>query len=489
MNFSQHHHRAQLEEIARREMLFRGFLPDFSDNVMSEIGLITSPAGSQDNEIRDLRHLLWCSIDNDDSMDLDQLTAVEALDGGRTRVWVSIADVDALVNRGSAVDAHALHNTTSIYTAAMIFPMLPEKLSTNLTSLNPDEDRVSMVVEMVIRPDGQLEEGTVYRALVHNYAKLAYDSVAAWLDGRAPTPEALERVPGLMEAIRLQDKAAQSMEALRHSHGALTLETIEAKPIFDQNTVISLQRQEKNRARAIIENLMIAANTITANFLTDNGYPSVRRVVHEPKRWDRIVEIVREQGGILPARPDALALQEFLSMEKERHPLTFPDISLAIIKLIGSGEYVAEKPGREAPGHFGLAVNDYAHSTAPNRRYPDLIIQRLLKAALLKGPTPYSYDTLEQLARHLTIKEDDAQKVERTVAKSAAALMLSERVGEAFDGVITGASEKGTWVRVLSVPVEGKVVRGGLGLDVGQRVRVKLLSVDVDRGFIDFQKI
>jgi exoribonuclease-2 len=456
---------------------------------MSEIGMLTLPASSQDNEIVDLRQLLWCSIDNDDSMDLDQLTAAEALDDGRTRIWVAIADVDSLVNRGSAVDAHALHNTTSIYTAAVIFPMLPEKLSTNLTSLNPDEDRISMVVEMVIRPDGKLEDGIVYRALVHNYAKLAYDSVSAWLEGRSSAPEALERVPGLMEAIRLQDKATHSMEKMRHSHGALSLETIEAKPIFDQNMVISLQRQEKNRARALIENLMIAANTVTANFLTDNGYPSIRRVVHEPKRWDRIVEIVRELGGVLPARPDALALQEFLSMEKERHPLTFPDISLSIIKLIGSGEYVAEKPGREAPGHFGLAVSDYAHSTAPNRRYPDLIIQRLLKAALLKEPTPYSYDTLEQLARHLTIKEDDAQKVERTVAKSAAALMLSERVGESFEGVITGAGYKGTWVRVLSVPVEGKLVRGGLGLDVGQRVRVKLLAVDIDHGYIDFQKM
>jgi len=483
------HHRGRLEEIARREMLFRGFLPDFSNEVETELGNLQTPAKPNGEQIKDLRGLLWCSIDNDDSMDLDQLTAAEALEYGRTRIWVSIADVDALVDRGSHIDAHALHNTTSIYTAAKIFPMLPDKLSTDLTSLNPDRDRVSMVVEMVISPDGTLEDGVVYRAWVHNYAKLVYENVSAWLDGQIPALEIFEAVPGLAQSLRLQDRAAHEMGGLRHRHGALTLETIEAKPIFEGNSVLALQRQEKNRARSIIEDFMIAANTVTANFLTENGYPSVHRVVRAPERWDQIMEVARDHGGNLPNQPDAIALQKFLMQEQKDHPLTFPDVSLSIIKLIGSGEYVAEKPGQEAPGHFGLAVSDYSHSTAPNRRYPDLIIQRQLKALIAKEPSPYSFETLETLARHLTIKEDDAQKVERTVAKSAAALLLSNRIGETFDGIITGASDKGTWVRVLSVPVEGKVIRGAKGANVGHHVRVRLLSVDVDRGFIDFQRI
>jgi len=484
-----HDHLTRLEEIARREMLAREFFPDFSDEAKEELAHLRAPAKTDGSDARDLRDLLWCSIDNDDSLDLDQLTAAEDLPDGKTRIRVAIADVDALVDRGTYIDAHALHNTTSIYTAARVFPMLPDKLSTNLTSLNPDADRVSVVVEMVINADGSLEEGTVYRALVRNFAKLAYDSVAVWLDGNADVPDAVKEVRGLAESLLLQDQTANTMMLLRHEHGALTLETIEVKPVFDEKTIQSLERQKKNRARSIIEEFMIAANTVTANFLTNHGYPSVRRVVREPDRWDRIVEVVREYGGNLPGHPDAVALQEFLAREKQEHPQTFPDVSLTIIKLIGSGEYTAEEPGHEAPGHFGLAASDYTHSTAPNRRYPDLIIQRQLKAALENWEPAYSFELLRGLSHHLTDKEDDAQKVERTVGKAAAALMLSDRIGETYGGIITGASDKGTWVRVLSVPVEGKIVRGAGGLDVGQRVRVKLVSVDVDRGYIDFQVI
>lgn len=481
-------HRSHLEKIARREMFNRGFLPDFSQEVLAELDHLNTPAMSGD-DIRDLRGLLWCSIDNDDSLDLDQLTTAELLEEGKTRVRVAIADVDALVDRGTNIDTHALHNTTSIYTAVRVFSMLPEKLSTHLTSLNPGEDRVTMVVDMVINPDGVLENGTVYRAQVRNHAKLDYESVSAWLDGLADAPKAMEEVSGLADSLRLQEKVAHAMRALRHRHGALILDTIEVKPIFEGDKIHSLKILEKNRASSIIEDFMIAANTVTANFLTDNGYPSVHRVVHEPDRWDRIVEIAKEHGGSLPVRPNVVALQQFLIAEKANHPQTFPDVSLSIIKLIGSGEYVAEKPGSEAPGHFGLAVSDYAHSTAPNRRYPDLIIQRLLKAALVGEPSPYSYETLQDLALHLTDKEDDAQKVERTVGKAAVALMLSGRIGETFKGVITGASPKGTWVRILPIPVEGKVVRGAKGLDVGQSVQVKLVSVNVDKGFLDFQRM
>lgn len=489
MNNDQPDHLAQLEKLARREMLDRGFLPDFSEEVLAELNDLDFPAKTENENIKDLRGLLWCSIDNDDSLDLDQLTAAEVMDDGKTRIYVAIADVDAIVDRGTNIDAHALHNTTSIYTAGKVFPMLPDKLSTNLTSVNPGEDRVTMVVDMVIDPDGLLEKGTVYRALVHNHAKLAYNSVAAWLDGQTDMPAAMGKVPGFGDSIKLQEKVAHRMETLRHRHGALILETIDSRPVFDGSTIQSLEPQKKNRATSIIEDFMIAANTVTANFLTDNDYPSIRRVVHQPDRWDRIVEVSREHGDNLPTRPNALALQKFLAREKAEHPQTFPDVSLSVIKLIGSGEYVAETKGIEAPGHFGLAVSDYAHSTAPNRRYPDLIIQRLLKAALVKQPTPYSFETLQHLAHHLTVKEDEAQKVERTVSKAAAALMLSDRIGETYEGIITGASPKGTWVRVLTVPVEGMVVRGGKGLDVGQHVHVKLVSVNVDRGFIDFQVI
>ncbi len=489
MNAAHPHHRSRLEEIARREMLNRGFFPDFSPETLSELDALNSPRIPSPDSVKDLRNLLWCSIDNDDSLDLDQLTAAEPAEGGNIRIWVAVADVDGLVDRGTSIDAHALHNTTSIYTAAIIFPMLPEKLSTNLTSLNQDEDRSAMVVEMLVDGKGALLEGSVYPALVRNRAKLAYDSVAAWLDGSAPPPGGIDQIPGLQESLHLQDRTAHSMENLRHQHGALTLETIEARAVFEDNTIQSLRREVKNRAHTIIEDFMIAANTTTARYLTDHGYPSVHRVVRVPERWDRIVELVREHGGNLPAHPNAIALQQFLAQENVEHPQTFPDISLAIIKLIGSGEYVAEKPGREAPGHFGLAVTDYTHSTAPNRRYPDLIIQRQLKAALAKQSSPYSYELLVDLSQHLTEKEDDAKKVERTVAKSAAAMMLSDRIGATFEGIVTGASQKGTWARVLSIPVEGKVVHGAKGLDVGQRVRVKLVSVDIDRGFIDFKRI
>lgn len=488
MNNAPLDHRSTLQFIARREMIQRGFLPEFSERIHAELAQMHTPARPSLDEARDLRRLPWCSIDNDDSLDLDQCTAAEKMRDGQSRILVAIADVEGLVERGMAIDAHALRNTTSIYTAAQTFPMLPEILSTNLTSLNPHEDRSAMVVDMVVNPDGSLLEGSVYPALVRNHAKLAYDSVAEWLDGRAPIPAAISEVAGLADALRLQDQVAQSMQALRHKHGALSLETLEARPVFEGNTIKSLATVKKNTARSIIEDFMIAANTVTADFLTRHGYPSITRVVRAPDRWERIVGLAHEHGSTLPDRPDALALQRFLSRQRDEQPATFTDISLAIIKLIGSGEYMAEEPGHEAPGHFGLAVSDYTHSTAPNRRYPDLIIQRQLKAALKSQPPPYSFGLLKDLAYHLTIKEDDAQKVERSVQKSAAALLLSERIGEIFEGIITGAAPKGTWVRLLSMPVEGKVVRGEQGLDIGQRVRVKLVSVDVDAGYIDFQR-
>ena len=366
--------------------------------------------------------------------------------------------------------------------------MLPEKLSTDLTSLNLNEDRLAIVVEMAVGADGSLQDSTIYRAWVRNQAKLAYNSVAAWLENKGAAPEAIVAVQGLAENLRLQDRVAQSMKNFRQIHGALSLETIEAKPVFDGDQIRALEIEEKNRAKEIIEDFMIAANGVVARYLSARKFPSIRRVVRTPKRWDRIVEIAGEHKFRLPDIPDSKALEEFLVKEKAADPVRFPDLSLAVIKLLGSGEYIAELPEGNAPGHFGLAVKDYVHSTAPNRRYPDLLTQRLLKAALEGKPVPYSKDELDVLAAHCTEAEDAAKKVERQVGKSAAALLLEARIGEQFDSIVTGAAAKGTWVRLLTMPVEGKLVSGFEGVDVGDRVRVQLTSVDVQQGFIDFRR-
>ena len=466
----------------------KGLEPDFPKPAVEQLASITEPAPSKADGIRDLRSLLWASIDNDDSRDLDQLTVGEALPGGETRVLVAIADVDAVVRKGTPLDAHAARNTTSVYTAGGVFPMLPEKLSTDLTSLNPDEDRVAVVVEFVVDGGGAPRGGAVYRALVRNKAKLAYDSVDAWRDGRGPMPEAMAKTPGVDAQIRLQEAAAMRLRTRRYDEGALDLETIEARAVFDGEEIRDLTVDQQNQPRMLIEDFMIAANGVTARFLAGKGYPSIRRVVRSPERWMRIVSVAEEHGYTLPPEPDAKALETFLRDRRRADPLRFPDLSLTIVKLMGAGEYVLEVPGGAPIGHFGLAVRDYTHSTAPNRRYPDVITQRILKAALAGRPNPYANGELASLARHCTDQEDAANKVERLVRKAAAAMLLQRRAGDEFDGVVTGASDKGTWVRVLKPPVEGKVVRGEEGLKVGQKVRVRLLSTDVERGFIDFAR-
>ncbi len=481
--------RAILQGIARRAMLEHGLRPEFPAAALRELGRLTAPAAAGSlGARRDLTDLPWASIDNDDSRDLDQLTVARAMPGGKSRILVAIADVDALVRKGSAIDGHAGYNTTSVYTAAIIFPMLPEKLSTGLTSLNFDEERLAVVVDMVLGADGSLKAADIYPALVRNQAQLSYNSVAAWLEG-GKAPQAVAAVKGLAENLRLQDKAARSMRKLRRFNGALSLETIKAKPVFDGDRLRSFKVDNKNRATDIIEDFMIAANGVSARFLTSRKFPSLRRVVREPQRWDRIAEVAREHRFRLPARPDPKALDEFLIRAKAADPLRFPDLSLAVIKLLGAGEYVASLPGEAAPGHFGLAVRDYTHSTAPNRRYPDLVTQRLLKAALAGDPWPYGGDELHALAKHCTEEEDSADKVERQVDKAAAALLLRSSIGEQFEAIVTGASDKGTWARLLVIPVEGKVVRGFAGLDVGDRLRVQLTAVNVERGFIDFRHV
>ena len=478
-----------LLRVARRAMIERGLEPQFPAEALAEAQRIAAPAAPYGPDVRDLRQLAWCSIDNDDSRDLDQLSVAAPLPGGGTRILVAIADVSASVAPGTALDGHAGANTTSVYTPPQNFPMLPERLSTDLTSLGPDEDRMAVVVETEVDGTGASGASSVTRAVVRNQAKLAYSSVGAWIEGRGAMPAGIGTVPGLAENLRLQDQAAQRLKTWRHEHGALELESLEVHATFDGDTLSGLVAEERNRAKEIIEDFMIATNGVIARFLAERRFPVVRRVVRSPERWPRIVDIAAHYGDPLPPAPDAGALHDFLVRRRAADPLRFPDLSLSVIKLLGRGEYEASFPGQEVTGHFGLAVSDYTHSTAPNRRYPDLITQRLVRAALAGAQPPYGREPLEALAAHCTQKEDDAQKVERLMRKAAAACLLSDRVGQEFEGVVTGASPKGTWARIFDPPVEGRVEQGAAGLDVGDRVRVKLVHTDPERGFIDFARV
>ena len=488
MSVPRERQRTLLLRVARQAMVDHGLEPDFPAAALAEAEGMAGPAGLGVADVRDLRERLWSSIDNDDSRDLDQLTLAESLDGGGTRILVAVADVSAMVAPGSALDGHAGANTTSVYTPPQNFPMLPNRLSTDLTSLNQGQDRLAMVVEMVVDDDGGNGASSVYPALVRNQAKLAYASVGAWLDGAGEMPTAVGAVPGLADNLRRQDAAAQRLKTRRHEQGALELETVEARAQFDGDAVSGLAAERRNRAKELIEDFMIAANGAIARFLAEHQFPVMRRVVRSPERWQRIVEIAHAQGEWLPPEPDARALHAFLIKRRGVDPLRFPDLSLSVIKLLGRGEYVASFPGQEVTGHFGLAVSDYTHSTAPNRRYPDLITQRLVKAARSGNDVPYDRTQLEMLAANCTLREDGAQKVERLLRKAAAACLLGDRLGQEFDGIVTGASPKGTWVRILAPPVEGRVEQGSEGLDVGDQVRVRLVHTDPERGFIDFAR-
>ena len=474
-----------LANIARLVMIARDLEPDFPLAAQRQLAAISGPAKATD-KVRDLRHMLWASIDNDDSLDLDQLTVAASLAGEEARILVAVADVDALVCKGSALDAHAARNTTSVYTPAVIFPMLPEALSTNLTSLNEGQDRLAIVADMVFKEDGSLVTSELYRAQVRNRAKLAYSGVAAWLSGTGPAPKRISEVPGLDENLLLQDRVAQRLTGLRHHYGALSLESLESQAIFAGDALATLELYQTNRATQLIEEFMVAANAVTAIFLAKKNFPSLRRILRDPERWSRIVDLAAKLNEKLPAAPDAVALEGFLTRRRAAAPKQFADLSLSVIKLIGRGEYALDLPGGDAPGHFALAVKDYTHSTAPNRRFPDLITQRLLKAALAAALLPYTISELTALAKHCTDQEDAATKVERQVVKSAAALLLSEKIGQQFDAVVTGAADKGTWVRLLQPPTEGRLMQGTAGLKVGDQVRVKLIHTDVQRGFVDF---
>jgi VacB/RNase II family 3'-5' exoribonuclease len=479
----------QLQRIARTLMLANGLEPQLSEAASAQLHAISTPAMERGGGIRDLRSLLWCSIDNDDSRDLDQLSVAQPASGGAVSILVAIADVTASVAQDTPLDVHASTNTTSVYTAAQIFPMLPERLSTDLTSLAQGQERLSVVIEFTVSADGSISSSGIYRAVVQNRAKLAYNSVAAWLDGKGPAPAQVASVAGMPEQLRTQDRIAQLLKRVRKSAGALGLTTLEAQAVYEGAKLLDLTPDEDNRAKELIEYFMIAANEVVARYLESKGFPSLRRVLREPEHWPQIVELARGLGESLPPAPEARALSDFLVRRQNAAPEQFADLSLAVVQLLGAGQYVLKRPGEPAEGHFGLALDDYTHATAPNRRFPDLITQRLLKAALSGGPAPYSEEQLRTLAAHCTLQEGNAAKVERRVAKSAAALLLQGRTGEQFDAIVTGASDKGTWARIAHPLAEGRLVAGSAGLAAGDKVRVRLAHTDVERGFIDFERV
>ena len=482
------HQKEELADLAVAAMRERGLEPEFPKPAIEQLKTIDGPSAEDGVGIIDMTGLLWCSIDNDDSRDLDQLTVSETLPDGSVKIMVAIADVDTLVAKDTPIDRHAQINTTSVYTSARIFPMLPEKLSTDLTSLNPNQVRVATVTEMVFQPDGTLARSHITRARVHNKAQLAYDAVSAWIEGNGPLPEAADIVPGMDQQLRTQDSVAQQLRANRREQGALDFQTFQPRAEFDGEQVVAIKQQEQNRARQLIEEFMVATNGVTARFLAGKRRAAIRRVVRSPERWARIAQVAAERGWELPIDPDSKALEQFLAAERKRDPLRFPDLSLVIVKLMGRGEYVVERPGGPNIGHFGLAVRDYSHSTAPNRRYPDLIASRLIKAALAEVKSPYSDMELEFLANRCTQQEDAANKVERQLRKSEAAMLLEDHIGETFDGVVTGESKGNTWVRIFEPPAEGKLLPSR-DVQVGDKVRAKLISTNVERGFIDFEMI
>ena len=477
---------------AHAEMIAQGFQPDFPAGTDQQLAAIKAQPGLPSVPgAQDLRNLLWSSIDNDTSKDLDQIEWAEKLSDGRIRVLVGVADVDIRVPRGSLLDKHAQTETTSVYTGVKVFPMLPAELSEGITSLNENEDRVADVIEFTVDPGGCVSGGTAYRALVRNRAQLAYNRVGAWLEGRGPAPAKVAANADLAVQLKLQDEAAQNMLGCRFQHGALDLETIETHPVMSaDDQAVGINKLEKNRATSLIEEFMVAANGVVARIFEAAGIASIRRIVRTPKRWDRIVELANGMGTKLPEEPDSKALNDFLLAQKQKDPDHFPDLSLAVVKLMGPGEYVLVKPNEQSPGHFGLAVQDYTHSTAPNRRFPDVVTQRIMKAHLANAAQPYSEDDLNAIAQRCTQMEDAARKVERDMQKRIAAVVLHPRIGQTFHAIVTGVNQYGTFVRALDPHVEGMLVNAGKpgskGLDVGDRVTVKLVSTDPQRGFIDF---
>ena len=478
-----------LRAAAHQEMLAQGFQPGFSPQVVQQVNALearTEPSAV--DGVRDLRSMLWSSIDNDSSRDLDQAEVAERMDGG-IRVLIAIADVDSDVPVDSPIDKHAAHETTSVYTGVETFPMLPVELSTDLTSLNEAADRLAVVVEMIVAGDGSVSSPAVYRALVRNQAQLTYNGVGPWLEGTAAAPPKVAASRDLAAQLKLQDEAAQILQDERRRMGALNIDRVEAEAVLSDGEVQSIGTRKKNRASELIENFMVAANGVMARALQDAKVSSIRRVVRTPERWSRIVELAARYGETLPAEPDSGSLNNFLQKRRAADPDHYADVSLAVVKLMGPGEYVLARGGDQAPGHFALAAHDYTHSTAPNRRFADTVTQRLIKSVVGKQPCPYSDSQLDAIAKNCTLKEDAARKVERMMSKRIAAVALEHRIGDTFSAVVTGAGPKGVFVRVLGPPVEGMLVHGQQGADVGDRLQVKLVGTDPRRGFIDFARI
>lgn len=479
-----------LVDRAHFEMVANGLLPNFDKQTKKEAHDAKNYQSQTDKLARrDLRWLLWSSIDNPDSKDLDQIEYAEKLPYGNFRLVIGIADVDAYVKKNGAIDTHASTNTTSVYTGIVTYPMLPEELCYDLTSLIEGADREAIVVDMILNEEGNVSESSIYPAIVHNHAKLNYEMVGNWLEQGGPAPEKIAGIEGLTEQVLLQSEIAKRIQDWRSRQGSLVLKTIEATPITVDGNVIDLVLVESNPARVLIENFMISANREVSKFLEKANVPSLRRVVRIPDRWDRIVEVAEQYGEKLPHVPNAKALREFLLLRKEDDPIRFPDLSLTIVKLLGRGEYIVEIPGQADIGHFALAVRNYTHSTAPNRRYPDLVTQRLTKAVLTGSPIPYTLDQLEEIALNCNNKEEAANKVERTMRKLAAALLLSSHIGETYEGIVTGKKAGATFVRLIKPPAEGMIVRGQHGLDVGDKVKVRLVAIDLDNAYIDFARV
>lgn len=481
---------ADLQELARQEMIANGFEPEIPPAAQAQLQSITThpPAIAPGSDVRDLRGLLWSSIDNDTSRDLDQIEVAERLTDGSVRVRVGIADVDAFVPARTPIDDHAGIETTTVYTGVRNFPMLPEALSTGASSLLEGADKLCLVIETVVGRDGVVKDGGVYRAVARNKAQLAYGAVGAWLESRGPAPAKVAASSELQAQLTLQSEVAQTLRRERFRHGALDIDTIESRPVILNEQVIDLAREDTNDATELIEDFMIASNGAVARLLDARRVSSIRRIVRTPKRWDRIVELASTLGTRLPAAPDSKALNQFLASRRAADPDRFPDLSLSVIKLMGPGEYVLERPGDPDTGHFGLAVQDYTHSTAPNRRFADLVTQRLIKAVLAGQQAPYSDDELSRIAATCTAKEDAARKVERAMSKRIAAVVMARRIGDQFDAIVTGVTPRGTFVRVLQPHVEGLLAQGQQGADVGDRLRVRLIHTDVERGYIDFAR-
>lgn len=477
--------RFDLGASAHDEMIRRGFNPDFSAAVQQQVTELRNRASAPDKNLLDLRGRLWSSIDNDTSRDLDQIEVAERVQGG-ILVLIGIADVDADVPVASPIDQHAASETTTVYTPTRTFPMLPEALSTDLTSLSPDADRPALVIEMLIADNGSIGSSRIYPALVRNRFQLTYSGVGPWLEGGAPAPPNVAASADLQAQLKLQDEAASRLREQRHRLGALDFDRVEAEPVLANGEVRGIAARNKNRASDLIEDFMVAANEVMARTLSEAGVSGIRRVVKSPERWPRIVELAARHGAALPEEPDSGALAAFLQQQKQQDPVHYPDLSLAVIKLMGPGEYVLARANDAAQGHFGLAAQDYTHSTAPNRRFADLVTQRIIKAVLAKRPAPYSDDELARIASNCTLKEDAARKVERTMQKRAAALAFSHRVGQSFAAVVTGVTPNGVFVRVVNPPIEGRLVRGEQGVDVGDQVHVTLLHTDPQHGWIDF---